>query len=184
MTDKIFKQPVTRDNPDPVLDASLPLSEVEIHGLWSVQAGRDQDLDALVQAVFAETPHPGKMLRNDRLRLIYLWPHKAYLLSPDASLPELPDEFTSMMTDISHGFCELKLSSNDPHKFLNDYCSVDLTDVANTAGQNLRCLLGQYRIVLWWDDTNNVHILLDRSYAQSFRDYLATLYRRWSATGI
>lgn len=89
-----------------------------------------------------------------------------------------------MVTDISHGFCELSLTGSNAIEFLNSYTTVDLTGTGNPSGRNLRCLLGQYRIILYWDDANDVRILIDRSYTQSFVDYLDILYQRWSATSI
>lgn len=182
MTDRILKENVTCDIPRQVPGSGVPLTEVEIRGLWSIQASRDHDLNSLAQAVLAETPRFGEMLCRDALRWIYLWPHKAYLRSTEISPPELPADCSSMLTDISHGFCELSLKGSNPLEFLDNYTSVDLGTAENTTKRNLRCLLGQYQIILWWDDITEVHILVDRSYAQSFRDYLDTLFQRWSAT--
>jgi len=182
MADKIIKEHLISNMPDPGLDASLPLTEVDIRGLWSIQAGRDHDLNSLAQTIFAETPRFGEMLCKDDLYWFYLWPHKVYLLSTETSPPELPAEVNSMLTDISHGLCELSLTGSNPLEFLNNYTSVDLVTAGNTTKRNLHCLLGQYRIILWWHDITEVHILVDRSYAQSFRDYLDTLFQRWSAT--
>ena len=184
MADKILKENATSGIPDQSLESGISLTEIEVHGLWSIQASRDHDLDSFAQAVFAETMRPGEMLGNDSLRLICLWPHKAYLQSTDTSLPEPLHDFTSMVTDISHGFCELSLTCNNPLEFLNSYTSVDLTDAGNPTGRNLRCLLGQYQIILFWDDASDIRILVDRSYTGSFCDYLDILYRRWSATSI
>jgi hypothetical protein len=48
-----------------------------------------------------------------------------------------------------------------------------------------RCLLDQYPLVLWWDDIggiSDIRLLIERSYAQPFSDYLAQLMTRWRVT--
>jgi hypothetical protein len=45
-----------------------------------------------------------------------------------------------------------------------------------------RCLLRQYPIILRWQHLDAVKLLVDRSYAQSFYDYISQLMSRWSAT--
>lgn len=184
MTDKVLQENATTGLAAQWKDAGITLTETKGYGLWSIHDNRDHGISKLTQAVFGETPSPGKMLTNHSFRLIHLWPHKAYLRSTESSLPEPLDDLNSMVTDISHGFCELSLFGNNPFEFLNSYTSADLTDTSTAASCDLRCLLGQYPIILWWDDTAEVRILVDRSYAQSFCDYLARLYLRWSAISV
>jgi sarcosine oxidase gamma subunit len=184
MADKVLQEYATTGLAAQWKSTGITLTETKGYGLWSVHDNRDHCLSKLVQAVFGETPRPGKMLTNNSFRLIHLWPHKAYLRSTESSLPGPLNDFNSMVTDISHGFCELSLLGNNPFEFLNSYTSADLTATSTTASCNLRCLLGQYPIILWWDDTAEIRILVDRSYAQSFCDYLAQLYLRWSAKSI
>jgi len=119
------------------------------------------------------------MSGGETLRLFKLWPHKSYLLSAESSLPGSLSDLAPMMTDISHGFCELSLTGSTALEFLSSYISVDL-DPRVTTNRCLRCLLGHYPIILWWDVVSEIHMLVDRSYTQSFCDYLETLSLRWS----
>ncbi len=81
---------------------------------------------------------------------------------------------------IIFGFCEFRLGGEQALDFLGSYSSASLTEHGGSAKRSLRCLLGQYPVVLWWDDSANVRLLVERSYAQSFYDYLASLMVRWS----
>ncbi|MCP4471156.1 MAG: hypothetical protein GY815_10800 [Gammaproteobacteria bacterium] len=68
----------------------------------------------------------------------------------------------------------------DALEFLGSYSSANPADQCVGAKRSLRCLLGQYTVLLWWDDIADIRLLVDRSYAQSFYDYLASLMARWS----
>jgi hypothetical protein len=184
MADKIHREAATAGVIGPTGDLGISIREIENLHLWSIQPDRNQDLPAFGQAIFAEVPRPGEMLGNNSLRLIYLWPHKAYLLSTESALPGPSDDFNSMVTDISHGFCELSLTGNCLLEFLNSYTSANLMDAGIANSRNLRCLLGQYQVILWWDEITNIRILVDRSYAHSFCGYLENLSLRWKATSM
>lgn len=184
MVNQVKKEAATASTTSQVIDSGLSLVEIENRYLWSIQANREFDLRAFSQAIFAETLQFGKMLSLNSLRLIHLWPHKAYLLSSEITLPEALSEYASMMTDIGHGFCELSLGGRTVLEFLDNYTSVDLMNPNITRTRNLRCLLGQYQIILWWDDSCDIRILVDRSYVLSFCEYLEQLILRWSQKSI
>ena len=180
MVDQIYRQAATTLNMGQASNSEFSIIEIEDRYLWSIQANREHDLRGFAQAVFAETVQLGSMLTVDSLRLIHLWPHKAYLMSAQPSLPGLAHEFSPMMTDIGHGFCELSLAGDDAFEFLGTHTSADLMDTRIAATRNLRCMLGQYQVILWWDQVSDIRILVDRSYAQSICDYLGHLMQRWS----
>jgi len=129
-------------------------------------------------AVFADTLPACGMTSAGSLRLLKLWPQRAWLLAHRQSLPAEVGAFEDMMTDITHGVCEFRLGGEHAWAFLGSYTSVDLTAPVDSGCR--RCLLGQYSLVLWWDDTGDIRLLIERSYAQSFYDYLAQLMARWS----
>ena len=180
MADLLTKETATVGFTGRLRNSAIHLNEVGIQGLWSFQPGRDHDPDSITAALFPESTGRLTMLGDDALRLFKLWPHKACLLSAESSLPAALADLAMMMTDISHGFCELSLSGTSALDFLNSYTSAELTDPGVTTSRCLRCRLGHYQIILWWDDINEIHMLVDRSYAQSLCDYLDTLSLRWS----
>lgn len=166
-------------------NADLTLTEIEILSLWSVQGNREQDLAEFVMAIFAEVVPAYGMLSAgmssaSSLRLLKLWPQRAWLLAHRRSLPAEVAPFEALMTDITHGVCEFRLAGEHAWAFLGSYTSVDLAAPVDTGCR--RCLLGQYPLVLWWDDSADIRLLIERSYAQSFFGYLAELMTRWRAT--
>jgi len=180
MADLIERETVTDVGAIRSPNSRLALSEIADRYVWSLQPDHRGRLNAFTHAIFAAAPQSGEVLKMDSLRLLYLWPHKAWLLSSRARLPRAVDDFSAIMTDISHGFCEFRLGGEQALDFLGSYSSASLTEYGGSAKRSLRCLLGQYPVVLWWDDSANVRLLVERSYARSFYDYLASLMARWS----
>ncbi len=180
MTDLIKRETVTDGGVIQSPNSSLVLNEIVDRFLWSVQPDHKGNLSVFTEAVFATAPRPGEVLKKDSLRLLYLWPHKAWLISSTAELPHTVDDFCGIMTDISHGYCEFRLGGEHTLEFLGSYSSANPADQCAGAKRSLRCLLGQYPVLLWWDDIADIRLLVDRSYAQSFYDYLASLMARWS----
>ena len=180
MADLLTKETATVGIIGRLRNSAIHLNEVGIRGLWSFQPNHDHGLDSITGILFPESTAAVTMPGDEALRLFKLWPHKAYLISAESSLPGSLSDLAPMMTDISHGFCELSLTGNAALEFLNSYTSAELTDPQVTTNRCLRCLLGHYQIILWWDEVNEIHMLVDRSYTQSFCDYLETLSLRWS----
>ena len=184
MANQINRQAATIHNRGRDQISGFLISEIVDRYLWSVQTSSEQTLVGFSQAIFAEPMQFGDMLTQDSLRLIHLWPHQAYLLAEQPSLPESLHQFSSMFTDISHGICELSLIGDQALAFLDNHASVNLKNQQITETRNLRCLVGQYPVILWWDQGSDIRLLIDRSYAQSLCDYLNHLMQRWSQTSI
>jgi len=180
MTEFIERETVTDGDTIQSPDSSLALNEITDRFVWSVQADHQGSLSAFTDAIFAATPRSGEVLSTVSLRLLQLWPHKAWLLSSNAQLPHAVDDFSGMMTDIGHGFCEFRLRGEHALDFLDSYSSANPAHQSGGTRRSLRCLLGQYPVVLWWEDSADIRLLVERSYAQSFYDYLASLMARWS----
>ncbi len=158
----------------------LSVTEYPERQAWSVQSGRDQELDSFSRALFGQPTAIGTMRGEETLRLIRLWPHRALLLSTNPLLPAAVKEMADMASEVGHGVCQLGLAGADAHAFLGGYVSVDLATAGIGAARCVRCLLGHYPIMLWWDDIHDIRILIDRSLAQSFGDQLQQLALRWS----
>jgi sarcosine oxidase gamma subunit len=180
MADFLTKETATVGVIGRLRNSEVHLNEVVVQGLWSFQPNRNQDLDSIAELLFTDSTGAVTMLNDKALRLFKLWPHKAYLLSAGSSPPGSLADLAGVMTDISHGFCELSLTGTAAFEFLNSYTSVELNNSRITITRCLRCRLGHYQVILWWDDIDEIHMLVDRSYTQSFCDYLETLSLRWS----
>jgi hypothetical protein len=156
----------------------LVLEPVEIAGLWSLQGNRKTPLADLVGALFATGAQSGLPLQCDGLCLLPLWPHQAYLLADQATLPAQAGEFEHLLSDISHGYRQFRMGGEQAFDFVASYLSTDIAAQRHVAACR-RCRLGQYTPILWWDDQQDIRLLLERSYAQSFADYIDTLLARW-----
>ncbi len=158
----------------------LAVTEYPERQTWSIQAGRNRELDSFSQTLFGQPIAIGAMRGDETLRLIRLWPHQALLLSTSPVLPAAAKEMAGMVSEVGHGVCQLGLAGADAQAFLSSYVSVDLTVASVSAARCVRCLLGHYPIMLWWDDIRDIRILTERSLAQSFCDQLQQLALRWS----
>ena len=157
--------------------SGIVLEPVEIVGLWSLQGNRDTPLTDLVDALFATSVRFDEPLLRDGKRLLPLWPQQAYLLSGQAAMPQEASQFAPLLTDISHGYSQFHLGGAQAFDFIASYLSVDIAAIRDASACR-RCLLGQYRVILWWDDRRDIQLLLERSYAQSFADYIGELASR------
>jgi len=180
MTELIELETVTDGSAIQSPDSSLALNEIADRFVWSVQPDHRGNLNAFTETVFNTAPRSGEVLKMDSLRLLYLWPHKAWLLSSSAQLPRAVDDFSAIMTDIGHGYCEFRLCGEHALDFLGSYSSTNPAEQCGDLQRSLRCLLGQYQVLLWWDECDDIRLLVERSYARSFYDYLASLMARWS----
>lgn len=179
MASQLVKQLATNNSGVVPLHRGLSLCEISGGGLWSIRSSASHDLNSFAMSVFDQDLNFGEMITFDNLRLIQLWPQAAYLISAGDSLPDTAYEFESLITDIGHGFCDLVLSGDGALAFLNDYSSADLDQQIVSNNRTVRTSLGHFQILLWWDEASNIHILVDRSYAQSFTDYIGHITSRW-----
>ena len=153
------------------------LTAVDIAGLWSIQAGREQSLDDVARALFADAdPHTSLALDEGRY-LLRAWPHQAYLLTAEAGLPTAAKPCETLITDIADAYCAFNLEGAAAFDFIADYLSADIRDTA-PGPQCLRCRLGHYNLLLWWQKRERLQILVERSLAHSFEGYIAQLALR------
>ena len=156
----------------------LDFEPVEITALWSIQGNREYSLAEFETALFGTSLEVSATLHNESLQLIRPWPHQAYLLTSGQPLPQSIRKHHALMTDISDACCRFRLSGEQAFAFMANYLSADLHKI-NPDSACLRCRLGHYVVLLWWDDRSQLHLLQERSVAQSFVDYLETLMARW-----
>ncbi|MGB3313460.1 MAG: hypothetical protein WBB85_03530 [Albidovulum sp.] len=157
------------------LDRRLDLRlDEEFHLLTECAAPLPKAMDDALQV--AGTPLGlGQTRATGNGRLIRLWPARLWCLGT------LPSGLDLRATDISHGHVILRLRGPGALHFLADYASADLRAAPIRSAATLRCAIGAYAALLWWANTRDVHIAIDRSLAQSFTDHLRDLTRRHPA---
>ena len=107
---------------------------------------------------------------GDTLRL-RLWPDT---ILASGSLPD--GAFRA--TDVSHGFTRFRLRGVEALHFLDLYTRADLFAAPIRAVRAIRTRLNHYDCTIWWANTRDIHLLVDRSLAQSFTDELRALATR------
>ena len=106
--------------------------------------------------------HDGETLR------LWLWPDTILASGP------LPDG-TVRATDVSHGFTRFRLRGVEALHFLDLYTRADLFAAQVRAASTIRTRLNHYDCTIWRANTRDIHLLVDRSLAQSFADELRAL---------
>lgn len=158
--------------------ADLACNPLDIAGMWSLQGNRGTPLADLVRALFGASARCGDMLHSDGLRLLALSPHQACLLSGRPQSPPQAAGSEALMTDIAHGYRQFRVEGTQAFAFVASYVSADIAPLRERAAC-LRCRLGQYTVMLWWEENHAIHFLLERSYAESFAEYIDVLMARW-----
>lgn len=155
----------------------LSLERIDIDAMWSIQGNRETTLADFESALFAASAGPGGLLQSDDLRLLRPWPQRA-LLAAQAPLPASLQPYAELMTELSDAYCEFRLAGEHAFDFVADYLSADLARQPLRPAC-LRCRLGHYLVILWWDDRHEPYLLVERSCAHSFADYIDILMARW-----
>ncbi len=104
-------------------------------------------------------------------RLLRLWPDTIWAIGvhPDGNFREV---------DLSHGQTHLRLRGVEALHFIDLYTYADLFAVPVRAAKAMRTRLNHFDIVIWWTNTRDVHVVAERSLAQSFCDHLNALALR------
>ena len=157
---------------------ALTLYKTSTLHIWSIQSNKFHSLREYFHAAFNTEPQFKKMFFHDKYRLIQLSPTRAYLIFENPTLPHTTKNYLTMLTDVSHGYCELCLSGPQCFEFVSLYVSADLTKAVMQNTGYIRCRFGQYSCLFYWDDHHQIRILIERSYAQSLHDYLNCLILR------
>jgi heterotetrameric sarcosine oxidase gamma subunit len=176
MFESLTREPAIEKTISPLTNGGLKIVEIIDQKIALIQPNNQFDLSMFSQSVFSREITMGKMLIDDQLRLIQLSPKSAYLIG---NAPQPLNSFNSMITDISHGYCQLELSGQQAFKFINSYTPAYLNNNNIAQPKTAKTLLGHFNVILWWDSHDKIKLLIDRSYAQSFNNYLHALIRVW-----
>ena len=160
-------------------DLPFEITAVDVVGLWSVQASRDHSLDDFTDALFTDADKNASLASGDGRSLLRAWPHQVYLLTDEAHLPIATAPFAAQMTDIADAFCAFDFDDEAAFDFIADYLSADIRQIGS-GHHCLRCRLGHYTVLLWWQNRERLHCLVERSLAQSFENYVRHLMTRRS----
>jgi heterotetrameric sarcosine oxidase gamma subunit len=158
----------------------LTLDEELKTGVWVLKTGSPESTTKIAVSLAGRVPGLGEMIDNHQVRILRYSPDTMYLLFNLESAPNLAQELKAFVTDISHGMCELILKGEKALDFIGDYVSVSVNKPRNFESGTLRCRIGHFKVLIWWSDESDVHILVERSFAQSFYDYMLALSLRWS----
>jgi len=156
--------------------AGLDIGPVEVTALWSVQGDRDTSLIDFETSLFGRKTGLDEIHGNDDQLLLRLWPHKIYLLSEDREIPRNIKPLACLMTDISDAYCSFQISGDHAYPFIKNYLSAKL---AMQEPGCLRCKLGHYNVILYWQNPDQAQLLVERSYSCSLDDYIKSLIARW-----
>ncbi len=155
------------------MNKSVTIKPVTFGGLWSVHANADYHLNDFADRLFRQAISFGEVISSENHHMFQLWPDAAYLLSDQIELPPSTEEFVSMVTDISHGFSTLNLCGENALAFLNDHSSADISNQ-----QIIRTNIGHYQGIIWRHSNTDIWLLVERSYAHSFTEFLQLLETR------
>ena len=154
------------------LDHPLDLRlDEEPCAITELAAPTEARLDNALDAAGIDLPL-GRGLMHAGGRLMRLWPTRVWHIGADAPNIGL------VCTSIGHGHCILRLRGPDALYFLADYASADLRAAPIRRAALLRCRIGSYDATLWWLNTRDLYVVVERCLAQSFVNHLRALVRR------
>ncbi len=117
----------------------------------------------------------GQVRQTDDLLLLRFWPDVIWA-SGSLSDPAVH------VTEIGHGTTRFRLRGVEALHFLSNYTRADLFAAKLLQARAIRTSLNHYDCVIWWANTRDIHLIVDRSVAQSFADHLQTLAQRHDCT--
>ena len=160
--------------------SGMTLDESLETGVWLLKSHSPGTVDRIAVSLVCRIPDLGEMIDSHQVRLLRYSPDTMYLLFDWEKAPKLAPALRACVTDISHGMCGLNLKGEKALEFIGDYVSVSVNSPGIYESRNMRCRIGHFKVLIWWSDIRDVHILVDRSFAQSFYDYMLALSLRWT----
>ncbi len=184
MDERVHREPAT-DADGAISDAAdLTLKEqlrVEIRQLQFYTPGA---LHKFCRARCRQNIETGASGTHGEAVYLRYGPRSLYIVCGEdarSGLPPDPDEKRSgNATDISHGKSLFRLKGKRAYQFLRDYSSLDLDDERVRNFRMAKCRIGDFQVLMWWRQPTDVCLLLDRSYAQAFVNFLRALAQRWA----
>ncbi len=116
-------------------------------------------------------PRMGNKTNVSNVLCLRHWPDRIWCIYD-------PNQTMEGGTDISHGQVILRLRGSGALTFLTDYTPVDLCREPICAAGTVRSHIGRMPVVMWWDITSDIHIAIERSYAQSLVNLLREYIKR------
>lgn len=123
------------------------------------------------QKVLDEILPFGQALQSDVSLQLRLWPDTIWASGAQPGAPV-------RATDISHSMTHFRLRGVEALHFLANYTRADLFEAKVRQSRAIRTGLNHYDCVIWWANTRDIHLLIDRSVAQSFVEHLQFLTQR------
>lgn len=139
-----------------------------------------QALDEFCQSSFDQIVQSGTFAISKDCQLIRFSPFSIYIVSEMSELDHFWLEFPENFTEITHGKCLLSFQGDRVLAFFRSYCSIDLMGDSVPKQAIVKTLFVDYEILLWWFCDNHLELLIDRSFAQSFVDFVQTAFMRRS----
>ena len=136
----------------------------------------DDEFNRFCKLVTHRNVGKGKTALADTLLLLRYSPFSTYIVSEQLKLEDFNSAHQDQLTDVSHGKCVICIQGNAILNLFADYCSTDLFAGQNDEFQMVKTRFIDYEITIWWNSDVEINLLIDRSYAQSFVDFLHLLF--------
>jgi hypothetical protein len=154
------------------LDRALDLRlDEEFCPIMELAAPSASALNAALSAAGINLPIGHRLLHEDG-HFMRLWPARIWCIGADAL------DIGLSRINVGHGNTVLRLRGPNALYFLADYASADLRAAPIRSASMVRCRLGAYNTTLWWTNTRDLYVVVDRSLAQSLVDHLRALALR------
>ena len=136
----------------------------------------DDEFNRFCKLVTHRDVGTGETALADTLLLLRYSPFSTYIVSEQLKLEDFNSAHRDQLTDVSHGKCVLCFQGDAILNLFADYCSTDLFSGQNDEFQMVKTRFIDYEITIWWNSDVEINLLIDRSYAQSFVDFLHLLF--------
>ncbi len=146
--------------------------------VFEVQFGTMEELDQFCHSVIQRIVGTGEMAVADNMLLLRFSPFSTYVVWRHQKLENSETEHQDHLTDITHGKCVLTVQGDSVLKFFADYCSTDLLSAHDRNFGMIKTRFIDHELTIWWDSNDQINVMIDRSYALSFVDFLYSLFTR------
>lgn len=138
----------------------------------------DDELNRFCKLISHRNVGTGGVAVADTMLLLRYSPISTYMVSEELKLEDLNSAHREHFTDVSHGKCVLYAHGDAILNLFADYCSTDLFSGKNDEFRMVKTQFIDYELTIWWNSNDEINLLIDRSYAQSFVDFLHFLFYR------
>ncbi len=135
-----------------------------------------QALDQFSQSKFGQIVETGTFAICGDAQILRFSPFSIYVVSRNTETDDQYSDQVNNLTDLSHGKCLLTFDGDQVLTFFRDYCLVDLMGENVPKQALIKTLFSDYEIVLWSFSEDHLDLLIDRSFAESFVDFVRMLF--------